>query len=166
MEEAYLQILKASDSGTGFSFNTYLGTDYNPPQNLGRPALPAFFSPSAAPQVVHVSTHERNLFTCLSPKLLCLVANRTHVYVFNETVLNWLPPPVPGLSADGADRKLSQSSSERGIFASCKSCCQITISLRLSAEMLTLAALRGFRTHSMETPKTKKVAWKNHRFER
>ena len=113
MEEAYLQILKASDSGTGFSFNTYLGTDYNPPQNLGRPAFASFLlslcSTSgctclhAWKEFVHTSVTED----------LCLVANRTHVYVFNETVanqetvLNWLPPPDPGLSADGADRKLS-----------------------------------------------------------
>lgn len=60
MEETYLQILQASDLGTGFSFNTYPGTDCNPPQKLGRPIL---FSPSAPPHVVRVSMHERSLFT-------------------------------------------------------------------------------------------------------
>lgn len=38
VEEAYLQILKASGSGIGFSFNAYRDTDYNPLQKLGRPA--------------------------------------------------------------------------------------------------------------------------------
>ena len=71
VEEAYLQILKASGSGIGFSFNAYRDTDYNPLQNWEGQPTPTLFSPSAPSQVAHVSMHERSLFACLSLQVLC-----------------------------------------------------------------------------------------------
>lgn len=55
MEEAYLQILKASDSGTGFSFNTYLGTDYSLPPETGRDSFYQFCSLPLPHLRLHVS---------------------------------------------------------------------------------------------------------------